>query len=110
MRHHRQVFNPEGVRSYLIVLSCLAFLAIVLPTFSRTGGVGSASPMGFAFVIIASVGLFGIFLFLQEMQNSQELLRFSALLRWMQRENNISELAEEMETIFLYPTVRFGVI
>ena len=70
LRHHRQVFNPEGVRSYLIVLSCLAFLAIVLPTFSRTGGVGSASPMGFAFVIIASVGLFGIFLFLQEMQNS----------------------------------------
>ncbi len=44
--HHRQVFNLEGARSYLIVLSCLAFLALVLPTFSRTGGVGSAARVG----------------------------------------------------------------
>jgi Ca2+:H+ antiporter len=65
LRHHRQVFNLEGARSYLIVLSCLAFLALVLPTFSRTGGVGSASPMVFGFVAIASVALYGVFLFLQ---------------------------------------------
>ena len=65
LRHHRQVFNLEGARSYLTVLFCLAFLALVLPTFSRTGGVGSASPMVFGFVAIASVGLYGIFLFLQ---------------------------------------------
>ena len=65
LRHHRQVFNLEGARSYLIVLSCLAFLALVLPTFSRTGGVGSASPMVFGFVALASIGLYGIFLFLQ---------------------------------------------
>ena len=65
VRHHRQVFNLEGARSYLIVLSCLAFLALVLPTFTRAGGVGSASPMVFGFVAIASVGLYGIFLFLQ---------------------------------------------
>ena len=65
LRHHQQVFNLEGARSYLIVLSCLAFLDLVLPTFSRTGGVGSASPMVFGFVAIASVGLYGIFLFLQ---------------------------------------------
>ena len=64
-RHHRQVFNLEGARSYLIVILCLAFLALVLPTFTRTGGVGSASPMVFGFVAIASVGLYGIFLFLQ---------------------------------------------
>lgn len=65
LRHHRQVFNLEGARSYLIVLSCLAFLALVLPTFSRSGGVGSASPMVFGFVALASIGLYGIFLFLQ---------------------------------------------
>jgi Ca2+:H+ antiporter len=65
LRHHRQVFNLEGARSYLIVLSCLAFLALVLPTFSRTGGVGSASPLVFGFVAIASVALYGVFLFLQ---------------------------------------------
>lgn len=65
MRHHRQIFNLEGARSYLIVILCLAFLALVLPTFTRTGGVGSASPMVFGFVAMASVGLYGIFLFLQ---------------------------------------------
>lgn len=65
VRHHRQIFNLEGARSYLIVILCLAFLALVLPTFTRTGGVGSASPMVFGFVAMASVGLYGIFLFLQ---------------------------------------------
>jgi Ca2+:H+ antiporter len=71
LRHHRQVFNLEGARSYLIVLSCLAFLDLVLPTFSRTGGVGSASPMVFGFVAIASVGLYGIFLFLQSTRHRE---------------------------------------
>ncbi|MFM8715775.1 MAG: hypothetical protein ACKOF3_03180, partial [Spartobacteria bacterium] len=65
LRHHRQVFNLEGSRSSLIVLLCLSFLALVLPTFSRTGGVGSASLMVFGFVALASIGLYGIFLFLQ---------------------------------------------
>lgn len=45
-----------------------------------------------------------------EMQGSAALLRFAALLRRMQRENNFSELAEEMEQIFPDPSVRFGVI
>ena len=71
LRHHRQVFNLEGARSYLIVLSCLAFLDLVLPTFTRTGGVGSASPMVFGFVAIASVGLYGIFLFLQSTRHRE---------------------------------------
>jgi Ca2+:H+ antiporter len=65
LRHHRQVFNLEGARSYLIVILCLAFLALVLPTFTRAGGVGSASPMVFGFIAFASIGLYGIFLFLQ---------------------------------------------
>ena len=65
LRHHQQIFNLEGARSYLTVLSCLAFLALVLPTFSRTGGVGSASPLVFGFVALASIGLYAIFLFLQ---------------------------------------------
>ena len=65
LRHHRQVFNLEGARSYLVVILCLAFLALVLPTFSKSGGVGSASPLVFGFVAVASVGLYGIFLFLQ---------------------------------------------
>ena len=65
LRHHRQVFNLEGARSYLIVILCLAFLALVLPTFSKTGGVGSASPMVFGFIALASIGLYGIFLYLQ---------------------------------------------
>jgi type III secretion system TyeA family effector delivery regulator len=45
-----------------------------------------------------------------EMQNSAGLLRFAALLRRLQRENNYNELAEEMEKIFPDPSVRFGVI
>lgn len=65
LRHHQQEFNLEGARSYLIVIFCLAFLALVLPTYTRSGGLGSASPMVFGFVAIASVGLYGIFLFLQ---------------------------------------------
>ena len=65
LRHHRQVFNLEGARSYLIVILCLAFLALVLPTFTKAGGVGSASPLVFGFVAFASISLYGVFLFLQ---------------------------------------------
>lgn len=45
-----------------------------------------------------------------EMQNSAALLRFAAILRRMQRENQFNDLAEEMENIFPDPSVRFGVI
>ena len=45
-----------------------------------------------------------------ELQNSGALARFFALLRKTQREQDTSELAEELENIFPDPSVRFGVV
>ena len=45
-----------------------------------------------------------------ELQRSEVLTRFMALLRRMQRENNFNELAEEMKNLFPDPAVRSGVV
>jgi type III secretion system TyeA family effector delivery regulator len=45
-----------------------------------------------------------------ELQRSEVLTRFMALLRRMQRENRFNELAEEMKNLFPDPAVRFGVV
>ena len=65
LRHHRQVFNLEGARSYLAVIFCLAFLCLVLPRFTLNAEGGSASPLLAAFLVFASLVLYGVFLFLQ---------------------------------------------
>lgn len=65
IRHHTQEFNLEGARNYLSVLSCLAVLCLVLPSFNTGGGPRSGSVLFHAFLIGASVALYGAFLFLQ---------------------------------------------
>jgi Ca2+:H+ antiporter len=65
LRHHRQVFNLEGARSYLTVILCLAFLCLILPRFTLNAEGGSASPLLAAFLVFASLVLYGVFLFLQ---------------------------------------------
>jgi len=65
LRHHQQIFNLEGARSYLAVILCLAFICLILPRFTLSGEGGSASPLFYGFLVVASVALYGVFLFLQ---------------------------------------------
>jgi Ca2+:H+ antiporter len=65
IRHHTQEFNLEGARSYLSVILCLAMLCLALPAFTDSGETHSGSPLFHAFLVAASVALYGVFLFLQ---------------------------------------------
>lgn len=64
-RHRQQEFNLEGARSYLAVIMTLSFLCLILPRFVDSAPGGAASPLVYGFLAIASVVLYGIFLFLQ---------------------------------------------
>jgi Ca2+:H+ antiporter len=65
LRHHQQVFNLEGARGFLAVLGSLAFLCLVLPSFTTSSPGSSASPLLSIFLICSSIALYGVFLFLQ---------------------------------------------
>jgi len=71
LKHHAQNYNLEGARSYLAVLLALAFLCLILPRFTESAPGGAPSHLIAVFLIIASVGLYGIFLFLQSTRHSR---------------------------------------
>jgi Ca2+:H+ antiporter len=68
-RHHLVVFNAEGTGSALATVVALAGLTLVLPRFttSEPGPVFSASQLAFA--AIASLALYGLFVFTQTVRH-----------------------------------------
>jgi Ca2+:H+ antiporter len=68
-RHYLPEFNPEGTGSALATVVTLATLTLVLPTFttSEPGPVFSTAQLIFA--AIASLGLYGMFVFTQTVKH-----------------------------------------
>ena len=69
LRHHLAEFNPEGTGAALATVITLASLCLVFPTFttSHPGPEYSASQLGFA--AIASLVLYGSFVFTQTIRH-----------------------------------------
>lgn len=69
LRHRLAVFNPEGTGSALATVIALAGLTLVVPTFttSEAGPVFSGSQLAFA--AVASLALYGVFVFTQTVQH-----------------------------------------
>jgi len=65
LRHHEQVYNLRGGRSYLGVIVTLGCLCLILPKFTTSAPGGAPSHMMAIYLIIVSIALYGIFLFLQ---------------------------------------------
>lgn len=78
LKHHLAVFNPEGTGSALATVIALATLCLVLPSFttSELGPVYSASQ--FAFAAVASVVLYGLFVFTQTVRHRDFFLPVNA--------------------------------
>lgn len=78
MRHHLPQFNPEGAGSALATVITLAVLTLVLPTFttSEPGPVFSTPQLIFA--AVASLGLYGAFVFTQTVQHRDFFLPVAA--------------------------------
>lgn len=69
LRHRLAVFNPEGTGSALATVIALAGLTLVVPTFttSEPGPVFTGSQLAFA--AVASLALYGAFVFTQTVQH-----------------------------------------
>ena len=64
IRYREQVYNLQGANAFLTLIMPLAVLGLVLPNFTSAPG-PTFSPLHATFLIVMSVGLYGVFLAIQ---------------------------------------------
>ncbi len=78
LRYHEQTYNLQGASSFLAVILPLAVLGLVLPNFTSSPG-GTLSTLHEAFLMLMSVGLYGIFLAIQTLRHRHFFLADDAV-------------------------------
>ena len=74
LRHHEQSFRLEGATAALATLIALATLSLVLPTFTTSSPGASYTPKQLAFAAVASLVLWGVFVFVQTIRHRDYFL------------------------------------
>jgi Ca2+:H+ antiporter len=74
LRHHEQSFRLEGANSGLATLIALATLSLVLPSFTVSAPGPSYTPAQLAFAGVASLALWGTFVFVQTVRHRDYFL------------------------------------
>lgn len=69
LRYHEQTYNLQGANAYLAVIVPLAVLGLVLPNFTVSSPGPTFSPSQAAFLIVMSIGLYGVFLAIQNLRH-----------------------------------------
>jgi Ca2+:H+ antiporter len=77
---HRRVatFNAEGTGTALATVATLATLSLVLPNFTESRRAPEFSPGQLAFAAVASLALYGLFVFVQTVRHRDYFLPVSA--------------------------------
>ncbi len=65
LRYHEQTYNLQGANAFLAVIVPLAVLGLVLPKFTVSSPGPTFSPLQATFLIVMSIGLYGVFLAIQ---------------------------------------------
>lgn len=65
IRHYEQTYNLKGASAYLSVIIPLTIIALVLPDFTTSTHGGTLSPTQAVMFSLLTMGLYGIFLWLQ---------------------------------------------
>jgi len=65
LKFGEQNFNLKGVNSFLGLILPLSFLCLVLPNFTKTGGLGMFSPLHAICLMLLSLTIYGVFLAVQ---------------------------------------------
>jgi Ca2+:H+ antiporter len=65
LRYREQSYNLQGANAFLAVIVPLAVLGLILPDFTVSSPGPTLSPMHSIFLIVMSVGLYGVFLAIQ---------------------------------------------
>jgi Ca2+:H+ antiporter len=69
LRYHEQTYNLQGANAFLAVIVPLAVLGLVLPNFTTSSPGPTFSTPQAVFLIVMSVGLYGIFLTIQNVRH-----------------------------------------
>lgn len=70
LRYHEQDYNLQGAHAFLSVILPLAVLGLVMPNFTTTAPGPIYSPLQATFLIVMSLGLYGVFLAIQNLRYS----------------------------------------
>jgi Ca2+:H+ antiporter len=65
LRYHEQTYNLQGANAFLAGIVPVAVLGLVLPNFTVSSPGPTYSPLHATFLIVLSVGLYGVFLAIQ---------------------------------------------
>ena len=69
MRYHEQTYNLQGANAFLAVIVPLAVLGLVMPAFTISTPGPTFSPLQAAFLVVMSLGLYGVFLAIQNLKH-----------------------------------------
>lgn len=69
LRYHEQTYNLYGANAFLAVILPLAVLGLVMPNFTVSSPGPTLSPLQSTFLILMSVGLYGVFLAIQTLRH-----------------------------------------
>lgn len=70
LKYHLQSFNLQGAGAYLALIIPLSMISLVLPNFTTSARGGMLSPVQATFFSIFTLGLYGLFLWLQTGRHS----------------------------------------
>ena len=65
LRHHEQRFNLQSANAFLVMILPLTVLGLVLPNFTHATMGPTLSKFQMVFLSLMSVGIYGVFLFVQ---------------------------------------------
>ena len=65
LRHREQPYNLQSANAFLVMILPLTVLGLVLPNYTRATPGGTLSPFQMIFLSLMSVGIYAIFLFIQ---------------------------------------------
>jgi Ca2+:H+ antiporter len=71
LRYHEQTYNLYGANAFLAVIVPMTVLGLVLPSFTVSSPGPTLSALQATFLIIMSVGLYGVFLGIQTMRHRE---------------------------------------
>jgi Ca2+:H+ antiporter len=69
LRYHEQTYNLQGANAFLAVIVPLTVLGLVLPNFTVSSPGPTFSRLHASFLIIMSIGLYSVFLAIQNMRH-----------------------------------------
>jgi Ca2+:H+ antiporter len=69
LRYHEQTYNLQGANAFLAVIVPLAVLGLVMPNYTISSPGPTYSAHQSVFLIIMSLGLYGVFLAIQNLRH-----------------------------------------